>query len=115
MPAVETVIRLATMCRPVRFFQDADRFHQFIEIQKRLARSHSHQISSAGRFHPHSVSIVERENNLFDNFSGSQISQQAELGCQTKVHCKGQPDCEEKQIVSRRSSGMKTVSTGKLS
>ena len=32
-----------------------------------------------------------------------------------KVHCSGQPDCEEKQIVSRRSSGIKTVSIGRLS
>src|SRR5947207_6059794 len=67
-----------------RIIHDANRFQQVIEIQKRLARTHANQVSSARRWHAGAISVVKREDNLLDNFARSEISKQSKLRRQTE-------------------------------
>ena len=63
----------------VRVAHHAQRFHQRLEIQKGLARAHAYEVRAARRLHAVAVSVIECDDDLFDNFAGGQIAQQAEL------------------------------------
>ena len=101
--------------RPLRIGHDAQCFQQLVEVQKRFARAHADEICAARRLHANAVSIVERDQICSTISPGVNERSRPSWAVRQKVHCSGQPDCEEKQIVSRRSSGMKTVSTGRPS
>src|ERR1043166_6896100 len=65
--------------QPGRFFHNTNRFHQLIKIQERLAGSHSHQVRPARCLNPDAIRVVESDDDLLDNFAGSEISQQTKL------------------------------------
>src|SRR5215510_2185080 len=67
-----------------RVFHNTNRFYQLIKIQERLAGSHSHQVRPARCLNPGTVSVVERNDDLLDNFAGGEVSQQSKLRCQAK-------------------------------
>ena len=54
-----------------RIAHNLQRVDQIFEIQKRLARAHPHQIRAVRRFRADAVNVVEDDNYLLDNFSGS--------------------------------------------
>jgi hypothetical protein len=57
---------------------------QLFKIEKWFARAHAHQIRPARRRHSFAISIIQRDDNLFDNLSGREIAQQPKLGGKTK-------------------------------
>ena len=114
-PAVETVTRLGTMWSPSS--SDITR-KAFIRGSK--ARKGS-PAPIATRFVPRGVLPATpyasfRATTICSTISPAvSVRSRPSFAVRQKSHWSGQPDCEEKQMVSRRSSGMNTVSTGRPS
>jgi hypothetical protein len=75
------------------------------KARKRLARAHRDEVRPARGLRARAVSVVQAITICSTISPAVSVRSSPSFAVRQKSHCKGQPDCDEKQIVSRLSPG----------